>query len=126
MHPQDHREVAQDSAAARHQCSRWFRTPEASAYTKHGESTLNKLRVTGGGPPYLKRGAVVLYDRDDVVAGLPSGRCATRLSPRGPPEPRLINANAALAGATQRFIRLLAMRRTIAGLRPKFQSSTLP
>ena len=45
---------------------RWMRTPDAAAYAGHGKSTLDKLRIVGGGPPYVKRGSVVLYDRDDL------------------------------------------------------------
>ena len=45
---------------------RWMRTQEAANYTGHGKSTLEKLRVLGGGPPYVKRGTVVVYDRDDL------------------------------------------------------------
>ena len=45
---------------------RWLRTPEAAAYIGHGKSTLDKLRVTGGGPPFVKRGAAVVYDRADL------------------------------------------------------------
>ena len=45
---------------------RWMRTPAAAEYTGFGESTLEKKRITGGGPPYVKRGSVVLYDRHDL------------------------------------------------------------
>ena len=45
---------------------RWMRTEAAADYTGHGKSTLDKLRITGGGPRYVKRGSVVLYDIADL------------------------------------------------------------
>jgi excisionase family DNA binding protein len=39
---------------------------EAAVYIPCGVSTLNKLRVTGGGPRYIKLGGRVLYDERDL------------------------------------------------------------
>jgi excisionase family DNA binding protein len=39
---------------------------EAAAYLRCGVSTLNKLRVTGGGPMYVKMLGRVLYKLDDL------------------------------------------------------------
>ncbi len=39
---------------------------EAAAYLRCGVSTLNKLRVSGGGPRYTKLSARVLYDMSDL------------------------------------------------------------
>jgi excisionase family DNA binding protein len=39
---------------------------EAADYLRCGVSTLNKLRVTGGGPRYVKFGGKVLYDQRDL------------------------------------------------------------
>jgi excisionase family DNA binding protein len=39
---------------------------EAAAYVPCGVSTLNKLRVSGGGPRYIKIGNRVLYDQRDL------------------------------------------------------------
>lgn len=36
---------------------------EAAAYIRRSSSFLNKRRVYGGGPEYIKLGASVLYDR---------------------------------------------------------------
>jgi predicted DNA-binding transcriptional regulator AlpA len=48
---------------------RWLRAPAAAAYLGVGASTLNKLRLTGGGPIYSKLlGGVVLYDVADLDA----------------------------------------------------------
>jgi len=43
-----------------------MRTPQASQYLALSESTLNKLRVFGGGPRYIKSGRAVLYDQRDL------------------------------------------------------------
>lgn len=43
-----------------------LRTPGASTYTGLAESTLEKLRVHGGGPIYIRVGRVVVYDPDDL------------------------------------------------------------
>lgn len=39
---------------------------EAAAYTGISISMLNKLRVSGGGPAFLKLGRRVLYDQSDL------------------------------------------------------------
>lgn len=39
---------------------------EAAAYLGLSKSTLDKLRVTGGGPAYLRLGRRVVYDRRDL------------------------------------------------------------
>jgi hypothetical protein len=38
----------------------------AAAYIPCGVSTLNKLRVSGGGPRYIKIGGRILYDDRDL------------------------------------------------------------
>jgi excisionase family DNA binding protein len=53
---------------------RKLRTPEAAEYTGIAQSTLEKLRVTGGGAPYIRIGRVVLYDQDDLDAWLAAHR----------------------------------------------------
>ena len=50
---------------------RYLDTGTAAAYVGLGPSTLNRMRVGGGGPRYAKRGRRVLYDvrgLDDWVA----------------------------------------------------------
>lgn len=47
-----------------------LRTAGAAAYTGLAESTLEKLRVHGGGPIYIRVGRVVVYDPDDLDAWL--------------------------------------------------------
>ena len=47
---------------------------EAAAYTGLSASTLNKLRVFGGGPAFLKLGARVAYDTRDLDAWLATRR----------------------------------------------------
>jgi hypothetical protein len=51
--------ISQASAAEHGQR---LRTPEAARYLGLSESTLNKLRVFGGGPPYIKANRSVIYD----------------------------------------------------------------
>ena len=46
--------------------STWLRVPAAAAHLSLGVSTLNKLRLTGGGPKFAKLGSVVVYDIDDL------------------------------------------------------------
>ena len=67
-------------------------TPEAAAYLSLGKSTLDKMRLTGGGPSYFKVGARIVYDVSDLDAWLARHR-RTSTSPRSAtltrPEPRL-------------------------------------
>jgi hypothetical protein len=41
-------------------------TPQAAAFVGLGVSSLEKLRVTGGGPAFLKIGRRVVYDAHDL------------------------------------------------------------
>lgn len=43
-----------------------FSVPQAASYTNLSKSSLDKLRVYGGGPLYIKVGARVVYDRIDL------------------------------------------------------------
>ena len=51
-----------------------LRTRDAAAYTGLAKSTLEKLRVTGGGCPYIRIGRAVLYDPDDLDRWLAANR----------------------------------------------------
>jgi predicted DNA-binding transcriptional regulator AlpA len=51
-----------------------MRTKEAARYSGSTESTLTKLRLTGGGPIYITIGRTVVYDPDDLDAWLASKR----------------------------------------------------
>jgi predicted DNA-binding transcriptional regulator AlpA len=51
-----------------------LRTPDAANYLALSVSTLNKLRVFGGGPNYSKLGRVVVYSVDDLDAWLRANR----------------------------------------------------
>jgi hypothetical protein len=46
----------------------------AAAYTGMAASTLNKLRVFGGGPVFIKIGRRVLYDTTDLNTWLTANR----------------------------------------------------
>lgn len=48
--------------------SRLLNVTEAAQRLAVSTSYLNKLRVTGGGPPFVKIGARVAYDPADLVA----------------------------------------------------------
>ena len=57
-----------------HRHRRMLRTREAAEYTGLAKSTLEKLRVHGGGCPYIRIGRVVVYDPADLDAWLASHR----------------------------------------------------
>jgi len=46
--------------------SKKFATPQAAAYIGKSASWLNKTRLTGTGPVYMKIGGGVLYDAADL------------------------------------------------------------
>ena len=54
--------------------NRRLRTADAAAYCGLGKSTLDKLRLTGGGPAYSKLNAVVIYDILDLDAWITSNK----------------------------------------------------
>jgi predicted DNA-binding transcriptional regulator AlpA len=57
---------------------RRLRTTEAASYLGIGKSTLEKLRLTGLGPIYIKAGPrVVVYDIADLDAWLAARRRAS-------------------------------------------------
>ena len=53
---------------------RMLDTLEAATYAGLGKSTLEKLRLYGGGPTYIKVGKRVVYDISDLDAWLASRR----------------------------------------------------
>ena len=58
-----------------------LRTANAAAMTGLSISTLNKLRCSGGGPPFLKLGRAVRYARQDVENWLASRRVRSTSEP---------------------------------------------
>jgi predicted DNA-binding transcriptional regulator AlpA len=50
--------------------------PQAAAYTGLSKSSLDKLRVYGNGPLYIKVGARVVYDRVDLDTWLSGKKIA--------------------------------------------------
>ena len=48
---------------------------QAAAYTGYSEGYLNKLRVTGNGPTFIKRNGTVRYDPTDLDNWLEAGKC---------------------------------------------------
>ena len=56
------------------QISRRVTTVEAAAYCGSTKSTVEKLRVYGGGPAFIKIGSRVVYDVADLDAWLSARR----------------------------------------------------
>ena len=54
--------------------NRMLRTPEAADYCGSTASTFEKLRLTGGGPVYVKLGRRVAYRVEDLDAWLAARR----------------------------------------------------
>jgi len=53
---------------------RMLRTPEAADYCGSSSSTFEKLRLYGGGPPFVKLGRRVVYDPADLDTWLATNR----------------------------------------------------
>lgn len=51
-----------------------LRTPDAATHVGLAASTLEKLRVVGGGPVFMKLGRAVVYDVADLDAWLAAQR----------------------------------------------------
>ena len=49
-----------------------FNTPEAATFLRLSKPTLERLRLTGDGPPYCKLGKAVRYRKSDLDAWLAS------------------------------------------------------
>ena len=60
---------------------RRLRTSAAADYLGYSESTLEKKRVTGDGPPFIRLGRAIVYDTRDLDAWLAERR-ATSTSDR--------------------------------------------
>ncbi|MBF0371589.1 MAG: helix-turn-helix domain-containing protein [Magnetococcales bacterium] len=54
-----------------------LRTPKAAEYCGCAKSTLEKLRVYGGGPAFIKLGKTVVYDTLDLNRWLASHKIAS-------------------------------------------------
>ena len=55
-----------------HDGSTLRKTPSAAEYCGVAKSTLEKLRVTGDGPRFLRRGRSIFYTLEDLDAWLSS------------------------------------------------------
>ena len=51
-----------------------LRTPEAASHVGLASKTLEKWRVTGDGPPFIKLGRAVVYDVRDLDEWLDGNR----------------------------------------------------
>lgn len=61
---------------------RYLTNEEAAAYLKLSPHTLNKKRVTGGGPKFRKLGSRVVYAIDDLENWIEARACDTTSDPR--------------------------------------------
>lgn len=55
----------------------FYRTVLAAQYLALGKSTLEKFRLTGGGPMYSKIGKTVLYKKTDLDAWMESHKVSS-------------------------------------------------
>jgi predicted DNA-binding transcriptional regulator AlpA len=76
----------------------YFNTGEAAAVVKLSASTLNKLRMKGSGPGYLKLGRRVVYSRRSLDEWM-SSRVRTSTSDAGPEPARATPSYAPAAAA---------------------------
>jgi predicted DNA-binding transcriptional regulator AlpA len=58
-----------------------LRTPAAADYLGYAESTLEKKRLTGDGPPFIKLGRVIVYDTRDLDSWLAERRARSTSEP---------------------------------------------
>ena len=49
-----------------------YKVPEAARYLGMSTSTLNKWRMFGNGPPFMKMGSSVLYRKEDLDSWMES------------------------------------------------------
>jgi predicted DNA-binding transcriptional regulator AlpA len=56
---------------------RRLRTPAAADYLGYSESTLEKKRLTGDGPTFIRLGRAVIYDTRDLEAWLAARRATS-------------------------------------------------
>jgi len=52
--------------------SEYLKTPEAATYSRLSVPTLERKRLTGDGPPFIKAGKCVIYRRSDLDEWLAS------------------------------------------------------
>jgi len=64
---------------------RRLRTPAAADYLGYSESTLEKKRVTGDGPPFIRLGRSIVYDTRDLDTWLAARRATSTSDRAGPP-----------------------------------------
>jgi hypothetical protein len=60
---------------------RRLRTGPAADYLGYAESTLEKKRLTGDGPPFIRLGRVIVYDTRDLDAWLTERRARSTSEP---------------------------------------------
>jgi predicted DNA-binding transcriptional regulator AlpA len=63
------------------QAHRRLRTPKAADYLGYAESTLEKKRLAGDGPPFIRLGRAIVYDTRDLDAWLAARRARSTSEP---------------------------------------------
>ena len=66
VHPKFYDKLKAASEDAAPSVRRWLRVGAAATDLGIGVSTMNKMRIYGGGPPYAKIGQAVIYDPADL------------------------------------------------------------
>jgi predicted DNA-binding transcriptional regulator AlpA len=78
---------------------RRLRTALAADYIGYAESTLEKKRLDGSGPPFIRLGRAIAYDTRDLDAWLAARRATSTSDRTGPTRKR--NGPSTLAGVTE-------------------------
>ena len=60
---------------------RRLRTPEAATYLGYAESTMEKKRLVGDGPPFIRLGRLIVYDTRDLDIWLAERRARSTSEP---------------------------------------------
>jgi hypothetical protein len=80
--------IRADNIGVRYLPSPKLRVAEAAAFCGCSISKLNKHRVTGDGPPYIRRGRLISYDIHDLEAWLAQGKRRSTSEGNSPPGTR--------------------------------------
>lgn len=90
-------------------------TRAGAEYLGHAESTPEKKRITGEGPPLIRLGRAVVYDPRDLDAWL-AARRATSTSER-----RIVSLTCRQSNARRRWGAPVRQREIVEGSRPKYR-----
>ena len=77
----DSKEARKEAESLGSKMPRWLRVKAAAAHLKLGVSTMNKWRLTGGGPPFSRLGTIIVYDVADLDAWASARRVRSTSEP---------------------------------------------